>query len=193
MHSCFFISICITSSEVTLNLFEMNNISADYVSYPSESEDKIPRNPLRQQTNYVFKSRFGSVEDAKTEGSAQKSWTQITTTEFPISKRIYYDWKWSRECPAKAMVVIPSYSQEVLLHISDATHNHELIVVGIPKTTKNESVHLITARISKPNAILRALRGQNIAEPKKRKLEEFLSRLRAKTYKSKWSTGNLLF
>jgi len=59
------------------------------------------------------------------------------------------------------MVAIPSDSQEVHIHVSDVTHNHELTEVGIPKTTKDAIVQLFTAGITKPNAILRALKLSN--------------------------------
>ena len=96
-----------------------------------------------------------------------------------MDKRIYYDCKWSRQCPKRMMLQIPHDSQTVLMLESEEPHNHELTTVGLPEETKTAIKEIHDFGIRKPKAILKSLREKGL-EPKKSQLESFLCNLRSK-------------
>jgi len=63
---------------------------------------------------------------------------------------------------------------------SEEEHNHELTQVGLPTKTKEAVTQLFNNGVTKPNPILKALREMGVTSPKKRKLQSFLTSLRAK-------------
>jgi len=152
----------------------------EYVSDSSSDEEVAqPHSSKRLFANYIHRQKFGSLVEAKLEVHSQKSWYERRTVSHENDKRIYYDCKWSRKCPSKMMLIMPHTCSDVYQHVSDGDHNHELTPTGLPDATKQAVSELFLLGVTKPNAILKALRAKGVCTPPKKKLNHYLPKLRA--------------
>jgi len=141
----------------------MSSILPEYNSDATSSDDAENEEELftkRVRSNYIFKSKFDSRAESKSEVLAQKSWLQRFTKNLEDDKRIYYNCKWSRKCPAKMMLIIPHNTNEVFQYVTDAAHNHKIKECGLPEVTKAAVKKLFDVGVRKPNAVLKSLREQ---------------------------------
>jgi len=164
----------------------MAKVLPEYVS-ESSSDEEVAQSQVhaRNFANYGFKSNFGSRDEAENEFVSEKSWRQRRTVSLEGDRRIYYNCKWSRKCPVKMMLIIPHSCSDVSQHVSDASHNHELKQPGLPDDIKEAVSELFQVGVTKPNAILSALRAKGVTPPKKKKLQHYLTKLRSDQSKNK--------
>ena len=69
-------------------------------------------------------------------------------------------------------------SQQVFMFRTEAEHNHNEKIIGLPEATKLEVRKLFDLGIRKPNAVLKALASTNFPLPNKIQLENFLRTVR---------------
>jgi hypothetical protein len=107
---------------------------------------------------------FDSASAGFTYIKAENAWNQRTTIVNDIGKRIYFYCKYFRACSVKLCMFLPNTSLGVQIQQTQAEHNHEIKGTGIPQDIQNQIKELFAVGITKPNAILKALRGRNVIE-----------------------------
>jgi len=157
----------------------LQNYDSNTSSEDEENNPPAPKRAKRANSDYVRKQEFATREESRMAIIQEKSWKQRSVKASTDNKRIYYDCKWSRQCPVKMILQIPNDCEAVLMFQSVAEHNHELKTVGLNEDTKESVNALFRVGVRKPNAILKALREKGM-EPKKSQLENYLKHLRSK-------------